>query len=307
MQTPFLLLQVSYLPCATCFRTSDRFLLAVSCPKDAIVFCHRLLCIASSFCLHAHFASLLLILSGDIELNPGPTENNAPPTLESISQAILRIESSQNTILSELALIRSTQTTIEDSARRLSSRVEVLEKIVENNPENDAASKATPDMTKHSSDVKLLTTKYDDAENRLRRSNLLFFGITDDLGETWAQSEERVVSFCSDKLDISIENHQIERAHRLGRFEVGKNRPIIVELTHFKDKSGILLAGPKLKDTSFSIREDYSAKVRVARKKLFTYGQQNNASFKIRFDKLLIGKKVFTYNADTDSVVELKP
>lgn len=93
----------------------------------------------------------------------------------------------------------------------------------------------------------------------------------------------------------------------MGRFEVGKNRPIIVKLTHFKDKSGILLAGPKLKDTSFSIREDYSAKVRVARKKLFTYGQQNNASFKIRFDKLLIGKKVFTYNADTDSVVELKP
>lgn len=242
-----------------------------------------------SYCLNAHLCYLLLILSGDVELNPGPN-GCAPPSLESVSQAISRIESAQSTVIAELALIRSPQTNIEDLVHRLSALVEILEKIVETNPEILAASRTNTNLARLFSDVKNLTNKYDDAENRLRRSNLLFLGLQDEFGESWAESEAHIVSFCSEHLDITIDNQDIERAHRLGRFQSVENRPIIVKFGHFKDKSRLIVAGHKLKETSFAVREDYSAKVRLARKKFLAYGQQSKATFKIHFDKLIIGK-----------------
>lgn len=70
---------------------------------------------------------------------------------------------------------------------------------------------------------KILTEKCDDAENRLRRYNLIFFGIAESNGETWGQSETQVISFCSQHLGLTINNDTIERAHRMGRFQVSYN------------------------------------------------------------------------------------
>lgn len=126
------------------------------------------------------------------------------------------------------------------------------------------------------------------------------------VGESWEQSEVQIITFCRDKLDVSLDTNNIERAHRLGRFQENKNRPIIVKFMRFKDKSQILSCGGKLKGTSFSIREDYSARVRLARKKLYLYAQERRLPFKIRFDKLIIGNKRFVYDAQTDSVIEFK-
>lgn len=163
----------------------------------------------------------------------------------------------------------------------------------------------TAEIASLSSKIKQLTDKCDDAENRLRRSNLLFFGIKDENTETWAQSEAKIVSFCSTNLGINVNNADIERAHRLGRYCADKMRPIIVKFAHYKDKSKIIQSSRKLKETPFFIREDYSARVRLARQKLYSFGQQSNTIFKIRFDKLSIDKKQYTYDAITDTVVEL--
>lgn len=189
---------------------------------------------------------------------------------------------------------------------RLSSRVDALEQI--------NAARATDPTTENgntlsnlSSSIKTLAEKCDDSENRLRRCNLLFFEIPDVINETWAESESRIISFCTEKLEVPITSIDIERAHRLGRFQANKNRPIIVTLSRFKDKARILSAGPKLKDSLFSVREDYSARVRLARKKLFLYAQESKfVSFKIRFDKLIVDKKPFVYDAESDRVIELK-
>lgn len=106
-------------------------------------------------------------------------------------------------------------------------------------------------------------------------------------------------------LEIIITDAALERAHRLGRYCADKMRPIIVKFAHFKDKSRILRFSRKLKETAFFIREDYSARVCLARQKLYSFGQQSNATLKIRFDKLTIDKKRYTYDAMTDSIVEL--
>ncbi|XP_075543263.1 uncharacterized protein LOC142577688 [Dermacentor variabilis] len=285
--------------------------IAVSCPSDTFdanrkVLCH-LLC---SFCVNAHLTFLLLALSGDIELNPGPVNDiPTPVSLESIASALFRLETSQNTVLSELALIRATQATIENQVGCLSTRVDALEKIVDVDKSNYSipASSDNTEIIKLTSQINDLVQKCDDSENRLRRDNLLFFGVEDAHDETWEQSESRVISLCADKLLISITKNDIERAHRLGRFQAGKHRPIIVKLARYKDKCSILSAGPELKGTAISIREDFSSRVRLARKKLYAYAKQNNAStFKIRFDKLQMNDRQFLYDVQSDSVLQVK-
>ncbi|KAH9376086.1 hypothetical protein HPB48_012289 [Haemaphysalis longicornis] len=71
----------------------------------------------------------------------------------------------------------------------------------------------------------------DDSDDRARRSNLLFFGVTDSFNETWAQSKSYVINVCSTNLHIEVAPIDIERAHRLGKFVAGKNRPIIVKFS----------------------------------------------------------------------------
>lgn len=131
------------------------------------------------------------------------------------------------------------------------------------------------------------------------------FGISDAKEETWARSEEHVVSFCREKLRVSLDPADIERAHRMGRYTEAKKRPIIVKFARFKTKSLILSATSQLKNSGYTVREDYSARVRLARKKLFAYAQQNNAAFKMRFNKLVIGSKQYVYNDTADTVTEL--
>ncbi|XP_072143579.1 uncharacterized protein [Dermacentor andersoni] len=217
MQLPFFL-QVSYLANASCFRANDRFLIAVSCPRELIN----------------------------------------------------------------------------------KKRVDEVQSL------HSQPSYGTSDYVANlGCQLKALAEKCDDAENRQRRSNLLFFGIPDANNESWAQSEMHVTSFLSEKLKISIAAADSERAHRLGRFQKNKNRPIIVEFARFKDKTAILQAASKLKGSSFAVREDFSMRVRAARQKLYSFGIQTGSQFKIRFDRLILKNKQFVYDSESDSVIEL--
>ncbi|KAH9384304.1 hypothetical protein HPB48_026297 [Haemaphysalis longicornis] len=130
VMTPFLLVQVSYLPCARCVCSSDRMLIAVSCPTDTFYATRKLLYQSlSSFCVNAHLTLLLLALSGDVELNPGP--DNATPTpvtLEFIASTLSRLEISQNTVLSELAIFVPLSSSIETRLVAYSPALKKLEK-----------------------------------------------------------------------------------------------------------------------------------------------------------------------------------
>ncbi|MDD9361400.1 MAG: hypothetical protein PV344_00495, partial [Anaplasma sp.] len=127
-----------------------------------------------------------------------------------------------------------------------------------------AAVKASPvpDVLDHEasrgivSELYKVNSRCDDAENRLRRLNLLFFGIPDSQTKTWTQSEEKVVQLCAQSLGVEISPDNLERSHRLGKFSVNKNRLIIVRFLRFKDKQNVLFSGGKLKDTQYAVRED---------------------------------------------------
>lgn len=151
-----------------------------------------------------------------------------------------------------------------------------------------------------------LTTSHDDLENRSRRNNLIFYGINEDANETWAISEAKVAKTCDNLLGLKLEDTHIERAHRLGRFNAGRCRPIIVNFSSFKTKQGILSQGLRFKDSGISIREDFSESVRQDRRKLLEYAKAQNVPFQLRFNKLLMGQKSYYFDR-TDMSVKERP
>lgn len=84
-----------------------------------------------------------------------------------------------------------------------------------------------------------LRSKLDDLENRSRRCNLVFYGIEDvDPKEPWSTSAKHIRELCAAKFNLELKT--IERAHRLGKFNPDKKRPLIVNFASFKEKQAIL-------------------------------------------------------------------
>ncbi|XP_042146094.1 uncharacterized protein LOC121835711, partial [Ixodes scapularis] len=297
MTHTLLFLQVSYLDNARCFRTSDHCLIMVSCHNDDFRHYLRLL---SRFCIEccyiASLSQMFLVMSGDVESNPGPNTE----AIANILSTVQRIEATQGDMLAKVMALQNEQKSTSALVGQLSARVTAIEaELAKAKAVSGAAPKAGM-----SAEIANIQKQCDDHQNRLRRCNLLFFGCPDALNETWSQSEKIVLAFCSEKLGIQLDPSNLERSHRLGKFDDGKNRPIIVKFSRFKDKESILASGFKLKGSNFSVRDDFSASVRQSRAKLFEYGKSLNVSFKVHFDKLHIGNKRNFFDQDSQSVVE---
>ena len=80
--------------------------------------------------------------------------------------------------------------------------------------------------------MKQLEWKTIDHEARGRRNNLLFHGIPEVYREYCAQMSH---NFMRDKLKL-LHTVTIERAHRIGPREAGKNRPLIAKFLDFNQR-----------------------------------------------------------------------
>lgn len=134
----------------------------------------------------------------------------------------------------------------------------------------------------------------------------MFYGLKDLSGESWEDSERQVLSLCSDHLGVHVTSSDIERAHKVGRFSTLKNRPIVAQFRSFKEKQNILAKAHKLRGTTLSISEDYSSKVRLERRKLVAFAKERKETFRLRFNKLIMGAQTFMYNSSSDDVEPLQ-
>ncbi|XP_077548208.1 uncharacterized protein LOC144161012 [Haemaphysalis longicornis] len=296
MFTPLLTFQVSYLTHSKQCSTSNYFLVAVSCPYDFRF--RNLLCTCYKVCTLQLLSQLMLLLSGDVELNPGPTKAQ----IEALFDAIKKLDETVLTIREDINQLKAVQTNHETVLSTLTNRIVALETVqIEPSPN------AVPeDAVKIKHEIETLKAANTDASNRLRRNNLLFFGIEDSAKESSEESELNVLNFCTTQLDIMIEPSAIERAHRIGKFAPDKTRPIVVKLAHFKTKEKILGCGIKLKETTFAVREDFAAATRLARAKLLKFIRPKKCAFMLRMDKLFVGNKTYLYDAKNDSITELE-
>ena len=132
-------------------------------------------------------------------------------------------------------------------------------------------------------------------EDRSRRNNIRVHGIEEDENETWENTENKVRSFLYDKLEITDELY-IQREHDVRRREGVKfnsnntPRAIVAKFSDYKEKEEVMRRHYKLKDTTYSVREDFSKETVEIRKKLWDQVKKLREDGKyavIKYDKIV--------------------
>ena len=151
--------------------------------------------------------------------------------------------------------------------------------------------------------VGFLGSKCDYLENQSRRNNLLFLGFpavpagTEHFDECEGKGKEAIREGMGKKEDILI-----ERAHRSGK-------AIVAKFLSYKQKTTVLTQARKLNQSvtfkNIYVREDFSETVQRKRKEQMSLQRemrQNGQPSKLRFDKLVTDRAIFTYDLDRQEV-----
>ncbi|XP_071091307.1 uncharacterized protein [Haliotis cracherodii] len=208
--------------------------------------------------------------------------------LSEIKLVSTKVDKVQTDLSSKLSTMTATLTSLATTVTDLNSKCGHLEK------QNISLRK----------EVETLTTKLDYLENQSRRNNLLFHGIPKvKQQETWKDCEDCVREILKNTMEIDTDV-VIERAHRV---DWGKS--IIVKFLDFNVKSAVLGKSKLLKDTGYSVSEDFSYAVRQKRKHLKVLmddARERGERCRLRFDKLIFENgKTMTYDLETNSPVQL--
>ena len=248
--------------------------------------------------------SILLLISC-VETNPGPPKkqnagsnietHDFKDILEKIYEKLHRIDDLDNKLDVLNTNVRSMEVW----------QTQVSENITQIFDENKGLKEAVQNLAQENQKLKeeniKMQARLTDYEGRSRRCNLLFYGINKSKQrESWEESELKVRKLVTEKLQMNGDEVEINRAHRI------HNGAIIVNFLRFKDKEAILRAKGKLRDTDFSIGEDYPRPIREKRRLMMDLTKAHRDSGKqviLKYDKVLIEKQLYTVNEESKLVL----
>ncbi|XP_070543694.1 uncharacterized protein [Ptychodera flava] len=283
---------------------------------------------------------VLIINPGNVERNPGPprlrsTETATKEDISDLHEKLDAILADTKTMNNNFALLQSRLDNVEEDLNDIKvqiqedgERITELEKlkfeidkmkvnssvIADSEMQGDDSAgllkSAVDDMRKSINEIK---KEKDDLENRSRRNNLVFFGITQDrTNENWEDSEDKITQVIRNQLGIA-DNVEFERVHRMTTAPPVRDcKPIVARFRSFKDREKVLRNAFKLKNTNISVSEDFSRRVRRIRSKLWGHRRallETNKDLKahLQYDKLVVKgtncKRVFSFNEETALIV----
>lgn len=136
-----------------------------------------------------------------------------------------------------------------------------------------------------------------DLQCRQMRDNLIFYNINDERDES--------DQLCTDKLldlfenDLKIENARavrMDRAHRLGRYNPSKTRPIIAKFCFYQEREIVRKAAKNLEGSQYSISQQYPKEIMERRRALVPTLKRLKAEGKranISVDKLYVEGRLY--------------
>ena len=171
--------------------------------------------------------------------------------------------------------------------------------------------------------------KNEQLESQSRRDNLKFYGLSEEMNESWEQSETKIRNYISSELGMDDTNIKIERAHRLP--SRSRPRPIIAKFSYFKDKDLVLktfrqkrkerldgadrVHSTQANETNendmenIRITEDFPQRVTKARTKLFPFlkkcHEKEQRAF-LRLDTLVVDGQAYVYDETQGRPVPVK-
>ncbi|XP_070389694.1 uncharacterized protein [Dermacentor albipictus] len=285
-------MQVRTAPQLFCKKSNNVWLLVLPCPQ--VLFQLACECV---------LVSKLLFMSGNVELNPGPTKEDPSLFNKELLQLVKslhdKFDSKHQEVMTALSEVKEAQYSMEQRIADIDNRLSAVEQCIRTS-EGQQGESLVPQVV-------VLNQRLNEFEDRSRRENLIFHGVADSAAETWAQSEEKICSVLNSALGMNLNksDDRISRAHRLGRFIPNKSRPIIVRFLSSKLRETILSSKSKLKTTGVSVSEDFCKATRAVRTKLYDFGKESGQFFTVKYNKLYINKKCYIYSPENDSVCEL--
>ena len=137
-----------------------------------------------------------------------------------------------------------------------------------------------------------------------RRDNLIVNGIADNREETDSQCKSKIQQFFQRELGLSENTAKriiFVRCHRLGKYEEGRSRSIIMRFCEFDQRQSIWFSCSKLRGKPYSISEDYPKEMSFRRRLLypiFKLARNSNdyQSVTLKLDELLINTKRYNIN-----------
>ena len=144
-----------------------------------------------------------------------------------------------------------------------------------------------------------------DLQSRSMRDNLLFFNFEEETSFESRKTENctlKILQFCDNKLNIEdAENTvKLDRAHRIGRFEQGKIRPIVVKFNYYGDKVTVKnKARELLVGTPFRVSDQLPKEIQERRKTLIPYlvhARNNDKQASLSHDVLYIDRVKYTHD-----------
>lgn len=229
------------------------------------------------------------------------------------------IESQLSTLSQKMASMETRVLTIEKKLSETSKNVTELEtsRAMESQiyDEIQAKQKDIDRTLKSERDrVKTLQSEYDklksvseeviDLQARSMRDNLLFFGFDEKKSVEERKAEncaETILNFCKDDLKIldAVTSIKIERAHRVGKYDNSKTRPIVVKFSHYPDKLKIKqrVFRDLPPESSYRVSDQFPKAIQDRRKLLIPTlikAREDNKTASLSYDKLIINGKSYT-------------
>ena len=135
----------------------------------------------------------MLITHGDVEINPGPNTraNNLAATKEDIND----LKKHMSEILKGITTLNNKWEAFENRITELESKLDQQGVVVTENTKQIAELNNTLSNLKEKELVetnKTMQVRADEAEDRSRRNNLIFSGISESDGEKWNETESKL-------------------------------------------------------------------------------------------------------------------
>jgi hypothetical protein len=122
---------------------------------------------------------------------------------------------------------------------------------------NEKCTKQSFEITAAMNAGRQANSKVNDLEQHTRKSSIRIFGMNDgNKDETITETSCVVTKLLNEKLGMQVEAEDIDIAHRLGRYQPGKPRPIIAKFMTRRHKIETIQKRRALKGTRIVIRED---------------------------------------------------
>ena len=186
--------------------------------------------------------SLCIILSGDVESNPGP---------ETLAEVMTELKAMRREIERNFQELRHDISTLKTDLRA------VNEKVDKNRQDIDSVyDDLYNDIRILRSSVSNLEKQLEDQERYSRRDNVIIHGIPHHTGETPTSTRDTLLKVLNENVTDKVwTDSDFVRVHRL-KTKHAERQPIIARLVRTDDKFLILNARPKLKEAELGVSND---------------------------------------------------